>query len=241
MMRSANPALTNNAFAQAGSFASSESMTIQGTVNKTLFLLFFAFLGASWSWGNPLKSAPLMFPALIAGFIVALITIFKKQWSPITAPIYAVIEGVFLGAISFIFEQSYQGIAFQAVGLTFGVLFSLLFAYNSGIIKVSDKFRLGVVAATGGIALFYLISMVVGFFGFQMPLIYQGGFFGIGFSIFVVIIASLNLVLDFDFIERSAGAGRAKYMEWYGAFGLMVTLVWLYLEILRLLSKLKGK
>ena len=162
-------------------------------------------------------------------------------WAGITAPIYAVIEGMILGSISAIFEKNYPGIVIQAVGLTFGVLFCLLMVYKSRLIKVTDNFRLGVVAATGGIALFYFISLALGFFGMRIPFIHESGPLGIGFSLFVVVIASLNLVLDFDFIEKGAEAGAPKFMEWYGAFGLLVTLVWLYIEILRLLSKLRNR
>jgi uncharacterized YccA/Bax inhibitor family protein len=169
------------------------------------------------------------------------VTVFKKEWSPVTSPVYALLEGVFLGAVSALFEKSYPGIVMQAVGLTFGVLFCLLAVYKSGIIKVTERFKLGVVAATGGIALFYLASIVAGFFGVRFSFIYGGGVLGIGFSLFVVAIASLNLVLDFDFIEKGSQRQIPKYMEWYGAFGLMVTLVWLYLEILRLLAKLQRR
>lgn len=241
MMRSANPALRANVFNDLRSKGSSNAMSIQGTVNKTFILLFLAIFSASWVWANPVKALPFVWPAVIIGFIIALVTIFKKEFAPITAPIYALVEGVFLGVISALMERSYPGIVMQAVGLTFGVLFSLLLAYKSKVIKVTDNFRLGVVAATGGIALFYLISMVVGFFGVRVPLIHSSGALGIGFSVFVVIIASLNLVLDFDFIEKGSEAGVPKYMEWYGAFGLMVTLIWLYIEILRLLSKMRRR
>lgn len=241
MMRSSNPALRENAFDNVGSYSSSTSMTIQGTVNKTFILLFLTVFSATWVWGNAARISGLLIPALIVGFILAIVTIFKKEWSPVTAPLYALVEGVVLGGISSIFERSYPGIVMQAVGLTFGVLFSLLAAYRSGLIKVTDNFRLGVVAATGGIALLYILSMFMGFFGTRIPFIHESGLMGIGFSVFVVIIASLNLVLDFDFIERGAGSGAPKYMEWYGAFGLILTLVWLYLEILRLLSKMRRR
>jgi len=146
-----------------------------------------------------------------------------------------------LGGISVYFEKTYPGIVKQAISLTFGTLFSLLLAYKSRLIRATENFKLGVVAATGGIAVLYLISMVMGFFGARMPFIHESGPFGIGFSVFVVVIAALNLVLDFDFIENGAEAGAPKYMEWYGAFGLMVTLIWLYLEILRLLAKLRSR
>ncbi|MFA7677163.1 MAG: Bax inhibitor-1/YccA family protein [Candidatus Omnitrophota bacterium] len=240
-MRSGNPALRDNVFSGLSSSDSSNAMTIQGTVNKAFILLVLTFLSASWAWANSSKAVSFVWPAAIAGFIVALVTVFKKEWSPVTSPVYALLEGVFLGAVSALFEKSYPGIVMQAVGLTFGVLFCLLAVYKSGIIKVTERFKLGVVAATGGIALFYLASIVAGFFGVRFSFIYGGGVLGIGFSLFVVAIASLNLVLDFDFIEKGSQRQIPKYMEWYGAFGLMVTLVWLYLEILRLLAKLQRR
>ena len=236
-MRTGNPALTDNTFDVGHAADSSGAMTVQGTVNKTLILLFCVIVSAAWVWGNPVQLAPLFFPALIGGFVVGLVTIFKKEWAPVTAPIYALLEGVLLGGISFFFEKSYPGIVMQAVGLTFGILLALLLVYKTGLIQVTDNFRLGVVAATGGIALYYLLAIVLGFFHIQVPLIYDSGPLGIAFSLFVVFIASLNLVLDFDFIEQGAERGAPRFMEWYGAFGLMVTLIWLYLEILRLLSK----
>ena len=180
-----------------------------------------------------------MLGGAIGGFILALVTIFKKQWSPITAPLYALVEGFFLGAISAVYNAQFQGIVLQAIMLTFGIMFALLFAYRSGLIKATENFKLGVTAATGGIALIYIATLVLRLFGIQVPFIHDSGLIGIGFSLVVVVIASLNLVLDFDFIESGVEAGAPKYMEWYGAFGLMVTLVWLYLELLRLLSKLR--
>ena len=241
MMRTANPALNDNAFSNVGPVDSTHAMTIQGTVNKTMVLLLFVLMSASWSWGNPEAGAVMIWPAAIAGFVLALITMFKKAWVPITAPLYALAEGVLLGAISVFTERAYPGIVGQAVGLTFTTLFALLMVYKSGLIKVTDNFRLGIAAATGGIALFYFVSMILGFFHIQIPAIYGSGVLGIGFSAFVVAIAALNLVLDFDFIERGAERGAPKYMEWYGAFGLIVTLIWLYLEILRLLAKMRER
>ena len=169
----------------------------------------------------------------IGGFILAMVTIFKKTWAPVTAPLYALVEGFFLGSISAMYELRFDGIVFQAVMLTFGTLFALLMAYRSGLIKATENFKLGVIAATGGIALVYLATIVLGFFGINIPLIHESGIVGIGFSLFVIVIAALNLVLDFDFIENGVEQGAPKYMEWYGAFGLMVTLVWLYIEFLR--------
>jgi uncharacterized YccA/Bax inhibitor family protein len=176
----------------------------------------------------------------IGGFVLALVTAFKKEWSPVTAPLYALVEGFFLGSISAIYNAQFEGIVLQAVMLTFGTLFALLFAYRTGLIKATENFKLGVAAATGGIFLIYLATIVLGLFGIKIPYIHESGIIGIGFSLFVIVIAALNLVLDFDFIESGVEAGAPKYMEWYGAFGLMVTLVWLYIEFLRLLAKLRG-
>ena len=248
MMRTANPALNAKTFRGLGYAAdASDMMTIQGTVNKTGILLLFLFLTAGWTWnsffetGNPAAVAPLTMVGAFGGFIVAMVTVFKKTWAPLTAPLYAALEGLFLGGISAVFEARFPGIVIQAVALTFGTLFSLLLAYKSGVIKPTENFKLGIVAATGGIALIYFITIILGFFGIQMPFIHDSGILGIGFSLFVVVIAALNLVLDFDFIENGAEAGIPKYMEWYAAFGLLVTLVWLYIEILRLLSKLNSR
>jgi len=248
MLRTANPALNENTFKGLPYTTDrTEIMTIQGTVNKTAWLLFALLVTASFTWnkffetGDPASVGMWIMVGAIGGFIVAMVTVFKKTWAPVTAPVYAALEGLFLGGISSIFELKFPGIVIQAVGLTFGTLFALLMAYKSGLIKVTENFKLGIVAATGGIALVYLITMILGFFGVQIPMLHGSGMISIGFSLFVVVIAALNLVLDFDFIENGAQAGAPKYMEWYGAFGLIVTLVWLYIEILRLLSKLRGR
>jgi len=241
MLRSGNPALKNNTFSQTSLISGSEAMTISGTVNKAFFMIALLLFSASFVWSRPLDAAPFLLPSVILGFIIALVTIFKKEYSPVTAPIYAIVEGIALGTISSFFEARYPGIVIQAVGLTISTLLCLLLAYKSGVIKATENFKLGVVAATGGIALLYLVSIVMGFFGFNIGFIHNSGPMGIGFSVFVVIIASLNLVLDFDFIEKGAKMNAPKYMEWYGAFALMVTLIWLYLEILRLLSKIRSR
>jgi uncharacterized YccA/Bax inhibitor family protein len=248
MMRTANPALNAKTFRNMPAAVDTDhAMTIQGTVNKTVIMLVLLVISASWTWGMFYSSgsaaavSPWMIGGAIGGFIVAMITVFKKHWSGITAPIYAVLEGLFLGGISAVFESMYPGIVMQAVMLTFGTMFGLLFAYKSGLIKVTENFRLGLVAATGGIFLVYMASFILGFFGINMPFIHESGLLGIGFSLFVVVIAALNLVLDFDFIEHGAEAGAPKFMEWYAAFGLMVTLIWLYVEMLRLLAKLRGR
>lgn len=240
-MRTGNPTLTENAFEKERTSGLSGEMTIQGTVNKTLFVLLLVFLSACWAWSNPLKIIPLFWPLTIGGFVIAMVTVFKKPWAAVTTPLYALIEGLFLGAISLVFEKKYPGIVTHAVALTFGTLFCLLLAYKSRLIRVTESFRLGIAAATGGIALVYIINMVLTFFGHSIPFIYKGGLFGIVFSLFVVGVAAFNLVLDFDFIENNSGRGIPKYMEWYGAFSLLVTLVWLYLEILRLLSKISSR
>jgi len=244
-MRTGNPALNANTFRV--DYAGSDTMTIGGTVNKTAILLLMLTMTSIWSWkkvmtlGDISVMIPWMVGGMIVGLIFAVITIFKKTAAPYTAPVYALAEGVFLGALSAMMELQYPGIAFQAITLTFGTLFALLAAYKSGFIKVTENFKLGVVAATGGIFLVYLASFVLGFFGVSMPYIHGSGPIGIGFSVFVIIIAALNLVLDFDFIEEGAKRGAPRYMEWYAAFGLLVTLVWLYIEILRLLSKLRSR
>jgi uncharacterized YccA/Bax inhibitor family protein len=241
-----NPTLSENTFNEAGRVNYGQTMTVQGTVNKTAILLILTIAAASYTWnlfwkGN-LESAQLwIMGGAIGGFIFSMITIFKKSWSPVTAPIYAVLEGLFIGGLSSLFERQMPGIVIQAVMLTFGTLAALLAAYTAGIIRASQGFVRGIVAATGGIALVYLASMVLGFFHIQIPGIFGNGLVGIGFSVFVVIIAALNLVLDFAMIENGARQGAPKYMEWYGGFGLLVTLVWLYLEILRLLSKLNRR
>jgi len=244
MMRTANPALNTKTFRNLPQAVAGQAMTIQGAVNKTAILLAILFVCANWVWGQALGVGIMpgfLFGGLFGGLIVAFITIRKKEWAPVTAPIYAALEGLFLGALSAIFERQYPGIVLQAVGLTFGTLGALLAAYTSGLIPVTQNFRLGVTAATGGICLMYLASFVMSFFGASIPLIHSSGPFGIGFSVFVIIIAALNLVLDFDFIKRAAEGNLPKYMDWYAAFGLMVTLIWLYIEILRLLAKLRGR
>ena len=246
LMRTSNPALNARAFQGEGA-GIGEAMTLQGTINKTGLLLVCVVGTAAWTWnifmhaGNAQAVMPYLLIGGIGGFIFALVTIFKKTWAPVTAPIYALLEGLVLGSISARFEVRYHGIAIQAVSLTFGTMFALLLAYRSGLIPVTQNFRLGIIAATGGIALFYLAQIVLGFFGIHFTAVNGSGPIGIAFSVFVVIIAALNLVLDFDFIENAVTAGAPKYMEWYGAFGLMVTLIWLYLEILRLLAKLRSR
>jgi uncharacterized YccA/Bax inhibitor family protein len=243
MMRSANPTLNPNTFTGLQTVGA-ESMTLQGTINKTGALLICLFAAAAWTWskaGAGEEIGPWVLIGALGGFVTALVTVFKKNWSPVTAPIYALLEGLVIGGISSMLEHQFHGIAMQAAGLTFGTLFCLLLAYSSGLIRVSEGFKLGVVAATGGILLVYLASMILGLFGHTIPFIHDNGAIGIGFSLLVVGVAAMNLVLDFDLIESAARRGAPKYMEWYGGFALMVTLVWLYIEMLRLLSKLRSR
>ena len=235
--RSGNPAFTRN-FDNAGAMPQAERMTLEGAVNKTAILLSLCFGGAFIGWNVP----ALAIPSLIIGTILAFVTIFRSPAKAgSTAPFYAGFEGIALGGITVFAESQYPGIGIQAIGLTFGILASLLFCYKSGIIKPTENFRLMIFSATMGIALLYLVSFIMSFFGSGIGFIHSNGLFGIGFSLFVVGIAALNLVLDFDFIEEGADQGLPKYMEWYGAFSLMVTLVWLYIEILRLLMKIRSR
>ncbi len=250
ILRTSNPALGENAF-RGGAATYGESMTVSGTVNKAGLLMLCCVATAAWTWNrffgatSPQEQMAAVMPMLviggIGGFIVAMVTIFKKEWSPITAPLYALLEGLVLGGVSAMLEMRFKGIAIQAVALTFGTLIAMLLAYRSGLIKVTDKLRMGIVAATGGIFVFYLLELILGFFGVHFNAINGSGAIGIGFSIVVVIVAALNLVLDFDLIENGARAGAPKYMEWYGAFALMITLIWLYFEILRLLAKFNSR
>jgi uncharacterized YccA/Bax inhibitor family protein len=246
-MRTANPALGDDTFTGFGRVAREEQMSIQGTANKAMLLLLCVCITAAWTWNifyramNPQAVMPLLGIGAIGGFIIALVTVFKQSWAPVTAPIYALLEGLVIGGVSSVAEAQFPGIVIQAVGLTFGTCLVLLLAYKTGMIRATENFKLGVVAATGGIALFYFVTIILGFFGVQVSFVYQSGPVGIAFSLIVCAVAALNLVLDFDFIEQGAAAGAPRYMEWYAAFGLMVTLIWLYLEILRLLMKLRSR
>ena len=246
MIRTANPALNKNTFKDFAFAREANAMTIQGTANKTMLLLAILTIAAAYTWkmaaeGNYEAAMPWMIGGAVGGFAVAIITVFKKNIAMFTSPVYAALEGLFLGGLSSLLEQQFPGIVVQAVALTFGTAFALLIAYKTRLIKPTENFKLGVFAATGGIALIYLVSFVMGFFGVGIPYIHGSGPIGIGFSLVVVVIAALNLVLDFDFIENGAERGAPKFMEWYAAFGLLVTLVWLYIEILRLLSKIRSR
>ena len=243
--RTGNPALSSETFKNA-SRVTNEKMTLEGTINKSGISLFILMMTAFYTFTT--ENVNYISIGLIGGFIIALVTIFKKEWAPYTTPIYAALEGLALGGISLVFNSMYPGIAQQAVFLTFGIFGALLFAYKSQMIKVTENFKLGLVAATGGIMIAYIINMIVSWWSgnnlYFMTLGQPGApapMISIGFSIFVVIIASLNLVLDFDFIEQGCEIGAPKYMEWYAAFGLLVTLIWLYIEILRLLAKIQSR
>jgi uncharacterized YccA/Bax inhibitor family protein len=251
--RTANPALNKNTFTGFTSLAGDRVMTLSGTVNKIAILLLLVVAGALYTWRLALDAIetdslaasraiiPWMIGGGVGGFVVALITIFRRTAAPVTAPIYAVLEGLFLGGISAFLEYQYPGIVINAVALTFGILLALLIAYRSGLIKPTENFRLGVFAATGGVALLYLVSFLLNLFGVPVGYLHNSSLLSIGLSVVIIIIAALNLVLDFDFIEQGAASSAPKYMEWYAAFGLIVTLVWLYIEILRLLSKLASR
>jgi len=251
LFKSGNPALSENRFKDTileNVVTHENAMTVSGTLQKFGFLFLMVMGTSFYSWkefaggGNV---QPLIYIGAFGGLAVAIVLIFKKEWSPFLAPAYALLEGLFVGAISayynFAFAEMAPGIVINAVGLTFGTAVAMYLLYSFKIIKATAKFKAVIVTATAGIAIFYLIAWTLSFFGIQIPFLHEGSALGIGFSIFVVALAALNLILDFDMIERGAEMGAPKYMEWYGAFGLLVTIVWLYLEILRLLSKISKK
>lgn len=250
-MRSSNPVLGEKTFIRfveegPAPNTNTNTMTLPGVINKTtlLFLLLVAVATVTWfqAANNPESVINLVTVGSVLGFIVAMVTVFKPEWSPFTSPAYAMLEGLVLGGISAFFEMLYPGIVMQAVGCTFGTMFCLLAAYRSGLVQATENLKLMVVSATGGILLLYLVSFGLRLFtSYSIPFIHEGGVWGIAFSLFVVGIAALNLVLDFDFIENGVEAGAPKFMEWYAAFGLMVTLIWLYLEILKLLGKSRSR
>ena len=241
-MRSGNPALNRNTFSNTGTVSDDQAMTIDGTVNKTSLCLLLLMTTAIYTWNNPELSAVLFFPIIIGTFVLLLITLFNKKMAPFTVPMYCLLEGGLLGGISALADAMYPGIANQAICLTFGILAALLMLYKSKMIAVTDNFRLGIFSATFGIFIVYMLNIVLSLFGFSfMGPLFGNSTTGILFSLFVVGIAAFNLVLDFDFIEQGAEQGAPKYMEWYGAFGLMITLIWLYIEILNLLMKLRSR
>jgi len=250
LFKSGNPALSEKQFQSTVFVDSNNSMTVRGTMNKFGFLMLMVMGAAffAWNWFDAGKNVmPLAIGGAIGGFVVALVIIFKKEWSGFLAPAYALLEGLFVGGISayfnFVFQEKYPGIITHAVLLTFAVAASMYALYTFRVIKVTEKFRSILFIATASIAVFYLLTWVLGFFGIHFAFLSSsnGSMFGIIFSLAVIAIAALNLILDFDMIEQGSANGAPKYMEWYGAFGLLVTLVWLYLEILRLLSKLSSR
>lgn len=248
LFKSGNPTLSEKQFEQSLATSTGETMTVRGTMNKFGFLMIMVMAGAAfaWQWFDAGKNPmPMMLGGALGGLVVALVITFKKEWSGYLAPAYAVLEGLFVGAISayfnFIFQEKYPGIITHAVLITFAVAASMYLLYTLRIIKVTDKLRSIIFVATASIAVFYLLSWIMSFFGIHFSFLTTGSTFGIIFSLAVIAIAALNLVLDFDMIEKGSELGAPKYMEWYGAFGLLVTLVWLYLEILRLLAKMNSR
>ena len=254
LTKSSNPIFGKNIFNQSATSAEDGVMTVNGTINKTGLMLLIVIFAATFTWRkffgafDPTVPGALppgvigwMIGGAIGGLITALITTFSPRRAAMTAPIYAVFEGLFLGAISAMFEAMYPGLVMRAVSLTFGVFFIMLLLYRSGTIRATEKFKTVIFAATGGIALVYLVSFVVGMFGINVGFLHGNSMLSIGISLFIVVVAALNLILDFDMITQGTNARAPKYMEWYGAFGLMVTLIWLYLEMLRLLSKLASR
>jgi uncharacterized YccA/Bax inhibitor family protein len=245
-MKSSNPVMTGKIYDKVGGAVSDSVMTINGTINKIGLMLLLLIASASYTWNlvlgdDPGRVGTLAIVGAIGGFIVAMVTVFSPKSSPYTAPVYAILEGMFLGAISAVINARYPGVAFQAVLLTIGTLFTMLFLYRSGRIRATPKFRKGVMMATGAVFFAYMISWLLSLLGLPMGFMHSSGPLGILISLVIIVIAALNLIMDFDFIEKGSQMGAPKYMEWYGAFGLMVTLVWLYIEFLRLLSRISGR
>jgi uncharacterized YccA/Bax inhibitor family protein len=239
-METSNPLLKRDeAFSQA--WDRGQAMTLQGVINKTGILLLLCLGTAGYAWTHPELRGPLLLAGLIGGLIACLVGTFKPTTSPVAAPLYAILEGLVLGAISQLVELRYPGIVANAMLLTFGVLGLMLLLYTTRTIRVTDRLVKGVLAATAAVFLVYLVDLLLNLFGFRVPYLHQAGWIGIGISLVIVGIAAFNLLIDFAVIEEGVGKGSPKYMEWYCGMALLVTLVWLYLEILRLLSKLRGK
>lgn len=248
IFKSGNPALSEKTFQKSLVVNESEVMTERGTLNKFFLLSLLVIATASLTWSAYFQGKdvfPWILVGAFGGLIVAIIMAFKPMWASFLAPVYALLEGAFVGGISayysFAFQKVAPGIVMQAVGLTFGAVIAMFVLYRFGIIKATQKFKAIIITATAGIAIFYLIAMALRMFGIDIPFLHEGSAMGILFSVIVVAIAALNLILDFDMIETGVSMGAPKYMEWYGAFGLLVTIVWLYIEILRLLSKLNSR
>ncbi|MDR0660047.1 MAG: Bax inhibitor-1/YccA family protein [Prevotellaceae bacterium] len=250
LFRTSNPAMKDSVFSKIAT-DSSTTMTIRGSINKTLILLALAVASGAYTWKvftssiDPNAFVPWMFGGMIGGLVMALIVIFRPKTSPWAAPLYALLEGLFLGAISawfeYTFAESFPGIVLTAVAITLLTLLVMLTLYRSGTIKMNNKLRAGIITATGTVALFYIVTLIMGLFGADTSVVHGSGLLSIGISIVIVIIAAMNFLLDFEFIEKGSAAGMPKHMEWYGAFGLMLTIVWLYLEILKLLAKLANR
>jgi uncharacterized YccA/Bax inhibitor family protein len=248
LFKSGNPALQEKMFQNTIIIPGEDAMTQRGALNKFFFLFLMVMASASFTWSAFSQGKnvyPWMIGSAIGGFIVALVIIFKKEWSAYLAPAYGLLEGVFVGGISAVYNNAFQkvapGIVMQAVGLTFGVVIAMYLLYQFKVIKATQRLKSIIFTATAGVAVFYLIAMVLRMFGVDMPFIHEGSNLGIIFSLVIVAIAAMNLILDFDMIDQGAAAGAPKYMEWYCAFGLLVTIVWLYIEILRLLSKFASR
>ena len=255
LLNSSNPTLSQKIFNRSHSQEEelNGTMTVRGAMNKFGFLLIMVLAGAAYTWNqymsavNPSDVFTLMWVGLIGGFVLALVITFKPKWSPFLAPVYGLLEGLFLGAISVVineqFRESYPGIVMQAVGLTFGTALAMFLLYNFRIIKATEKFKSIMYTAVAGVALFYLVYWIGGMFGLSMPFMSweNGSWLSIGITLVVIAIAALTLILDFDMIEKGAESGAPKYMEWYGAFGLTVTIIWLYIQMLKLLSQLNSR
>jgi uncharacterized YccA/Bax inhibitor family protein len=248
LFKSGNPALTKDTFSKAGiATAGTDAMTLEGTVHKTAILLLAVLVPAFYTWNLYYQSQDmqlitnLLWTGCIGGLVAGFIIVIRPQWSPFLSPVYSILQGLCLGGLSAIMNAAFPGIVIQALTLTFGICGIMLLIYKLKIIKPTENFKLIVASATGGIALYYVLSIGLSFVGIQLPLIHESSTAGILFTLFVIVIASLNLVVDFDFIEEGVANKAPKYMEWYGAFGLMVTIIWLYLEILRLLAKLRKR
>ncbi|MGB2579115.1 putative YccA/Bax inhibitor family protein [Elusimicrobium simillimum] len=243
-MKSTNPIFNEEAFEKTRDSmqVSGGIMTLQGTINKSLALIFITMIGFMISWASVYTVANLLWPASIAALIVGFIVIFKKNTAPFLAPVYAFLQGIVMGAISFMFEAQFAGIVLNAVGITVVVFFTMLLLYKLRIIKVTHTFRSVIIGATLAVCVFYLIALVMNLFGSPLNFMYSSSPLSIGISVIICGVAALNLMLDFDFIEHATMSGAMpKYMEWYAGFGLLVTLIWLYLEILKLLGKLNRR
>jgi len=250
LFQSSNPTLSQKIFSRSIAQDEAGTMTVRGTMAKFGFLLFMVLAGAAYTWylyynNQPQTMMTLMWVGLIGGIISVIAISFKPTLASYLSPAYGILEGFALGAISAIlndaFAEKYPGLVIQAVGLTFGVAIAMFLLYNFRIIKATERFKSIIFTATAGIAIFYLITIVLGLFHVNIPFMYDSSALGIGLSLFIVAIAALNLIIDFDMIEKGADMGAPKFMEWYSAFGLLVTMVWLYVEILRLLSRFAGR